>query len=173
MSDADLPRLLLLSGDRIIDSAGEETARIVRPRWSLRTMFSRTQEEVRLVRPDGTTWLSLPQQTEQDIHSLWVKNADGDRLATVERRGGRGLTGSTLDVADASGRAMGTIAAGNAHQSFEARDLLGDRLATASLAAHTWTLRLRREMPGAWEAAFLAVVVAAEEIQAMAPENFA
>jgi hypothetical protein len=114
VSDADLPRLLLMSGDRIVDSAGEELARIVRPRWSLRKLFSRTQEEIRLVRPDETILLSLPEQTDPDIHSLWVRNADGARLGLVERRGRMGLGGGNLDVTGATGQAMGTIATGNA-----------------------------------------------------------
>ncbi|MCW2903554.1 MAG: hypothetical protein JWO67_5819 [Streptosporangiaceae bacterium] len=173
MSDADLTRLLMLSGDRIVDSAGEELARIVRPRWSLKKLFSRTQEEIRLVRPDGTVLLSLPEQTDSGIRSLWMRNADGARVGLVERRGRMGLTGGTLNVSDATGQAMGTIATDSAYQSFTARDPQGEEVAAAMLGGQTWTMRLHRELPDTWQAVFLAVVVAAEEIQAMAPKNFA
>ncbi|QKW39166.1 hypothetical protein HUT06_38330 [Actinomadura sp. NAK00032] len=115
-------RHFLMTGDGFVDWRGTEFAVIERPQWSLRGMFRRSDQEVRVLSPDGSLLFQMPRQRTRDIDALLIEGGSGAPVATLRRTGREALAGNLFEAADAQGASFGTVRGNDLYTEFEVMD---------------------------------------------------
>lgn len=161
-------RHFLMTGDKFVDWRGNEFAVIERPRWSFRAVFSRSDQEVRVLSPDGTPLFRMPSQRTRDIDVLWVEDDSEARIATVRRTGREAMTANLFQAADADAEPFGNIRGNSLYTNFEVMDVRNRPAGHISTSGGMTTIKCFDDSDR-WRYLLMALAIAAEvaaELQA-------
>lgn len=162
-------RHFLMTCDGFVDWRGNRFAVIERPRWSLRDLFRRSDQEVRVLSPDGTLLFRTPPQRARDIDLLWIEDASDVRIATLTRAGGEAMTANLFQVADAQAAPFGIIKGDPLYTDFQVMDSRNMPIGHISTSGGRTTIQSPDDSDR-WRFLLMALAMAAEaaaELQAL------
>ncbi|WP_067806778.1 hypothetical protein [Actinomadura formosensis] len=155
---------LLFSDDTFTDWDGVVLAKVKRPRWNWRSMFT-SPGDLEVVRADGLSLFTMPELDGEDVDELRVTTTDEIPPALVRKKRGLSILNLGFTVLDGNGTTLGTIETNHAWDSLAATLLSGLPVAAAEVSGRSWTLSLKPEGSATWNVVLLAMVIAADEMQ--------